>query len=172
MMLMPLTQVMNIAPCDRLLDGFTVLFQKSGKTALAEDIENLFYNAAQERKPDQSSIAYLKTDNSFEMLGTKNGEIEPDGMQTRYKYSPVHQEVAVCCSPNAGRISPYFFTRLLVFWKVKILWWPHFWVRICWKQAMGNVPVKIEVDTEYPYQNKFKVHLFFKKGNSPEVKNT
>ena len=92
-----------------LLDSYTVLYQKSGKTALAEDIENLFYNAAQgARNPDQSSIAYLKTDNSFEMLGTKNGEIEPDRKQTRYKYSPVHQEVAVCCSPNAGRISPYF----------------------------------------------------------------
>ena len=42
------------------------------------------------------------------MLGTKNGEIEPNRKQTRYKYSPAHQDVAVCCNPNAGRISPYF----------------------------------------------------------------
>ena len=28
--------------------------------------------------------------------------------QTRYKYSPTHQDVAVCCVPNAGRIYPYY----------------------------------------------------------------
>ncbi|MBN8657805.1 MAG: glycoside hydrolase family 127 protein, partial [Anaerolineae bacterium] len=26
----------------------------------------------------------------------------------RYKYSPAHQDVAVCCVPNAGRIYPYY----------------------------------------------------------------
>jgi DUF1680 family protein len=30
----------------------------------------------------------------------------------RYKYSPVHQDVAVCCVPNAGRIAPYFIDRM------------------------------------------------------------
>jgi len=28
--------------------------------------------------------------------------------QTRYKYSPAHQDAAVCCVPNAGRIGPYY----------------------------------------------------------------
>jgi DUF1680 family protein len=92
-----------------LLDSYCLLLQKTGEAALAEQIERLFYNAAQgARHPEQSCIAYLKTDNSFEMLGTRNGWQEPNRQQTRYKYSAVHQEVAVCCSPNAGRISPYF----------------------------------------------------------------
>ncbi|MGL2963611.1 beta-L-arabinofuranosidase domain-containing protein [Flavobacterium sp. RSB2_4_14] len=92
-----------------LLDSYTVLFQKTGNAVIGDDIETIFYNAAQgARNPNSSCIAYLKTDNSFEMLGTKNGEIEPDRKQTRYKYSPAHQDVAVCCNPNAGRISPYF----------------------------------------------------------------
>ena len=92
-----------------LLDSYTVLMQKTGQAMVGDQIENLFYNAAQgSRNPAHSCIAYLKTDNSYEMLGTKNGEIEPDRKQTRYKYSPAHQDVAVCCSPNAGRITPYF----------------------------------------------------------------
>ena len=92
-----------------LLDSYTVLLQKTGKASIGDDIETIFYNAAQgARNPNSSCIAYLKTDNSYEMLGTKNGEVEPDRKQTRYKYSPAHQDVAVCCNPNAGRISPYF----------------------------------------------------------------
>lgn len=92
-----------------LLDSYTVLLQKTGKASIGDEIETIFYNAAQgARNPNYSCIAYLKTDNSYEMLGTKNGEVEPDRKQTRYKYSPAHQDVAVCCNPNAGRISPYF----------------------------------------------------------------
>lgn len=92
-----------------LLDSYATLFQKSGNPAMGDQIETIFYNAAQgSRNPLHSCIAYLKTDNSYEMLGTKNGEIEPDRKQTRYKYSPAHQDVAVCCNPNAGRITPYF----------------------------------------------------------------
>lgn len=92
-----------------LLDSYTVLLQKTANASIGDDIETIFYNAAQgARNPVHSCIAYLKTDNSFEMLGTKNGEVEPDRKQTRYKYSAAHQDVAVCCNPNAGRISPYF----------------------------------------------------------------
>jgi hypothetical protein len=96
-----------------LLDSYAVLMQKSGKVQFAENIERIFYNAAQgARHPQHTCIAYLKTDNSFEMLGTKNGEIEPNRKQTRYKYSPAHQDVAVCCNPNAGRITPYFVQNM------------------------------------------------------------
>jgi DUF1680 family protein len=138
-----------------LMDSYSVLFQKSGDIKAVEEIERIFYNAAQgSRNPEHSCIAYLKTDNSYEMLGTKNGEIEPGHNQTRYKYSPVHQDVAVCCVPNAGRISPYF-------------------LQSCWlkegehtlvagvlcpnilKTSVNNIPVKIEEITEYPYHNHF-----------------
>jgi len=138
-----------------LMDSYIVLLQKSGETKAAEEIETIFYNAAQgSRNPEHSCIAYLKTDNSYEMLGMKNGELEPGRNQTRYKYSPVHQDVAVCCVPNAGRISPYFLQG-------------------CWfkegenglvasvlspnilETSIKNVRVTIEEITEYPYQNHF-----------------
>ena len=138
-----------------LLDSYTVLLQKTGKSSVGDDIENIFYNAAQgSRNPDHSCIAYLKTDNSYEMMGTKNGEAEPNRKQTRYKYSPAHQDVAVCCNPNAGRISAYFTQSS--------------WMRegdntLVTTILMPNVlnmdingrRIQIENVTNYPYENKF-----------------
>lgn len=142
-----------------LLDSYCLLLQKTGNVTIGDDIENIFYNAAQgARNPKHSCIAYLKTDNSFEMLGTKNGEIEPDRKQTRYKYSPAHQDVAVCCNPNAGRISPYFIQNS---WMkenentlVAVLLMPN----IVETRINGN-KVQIENETEYPYQNDFKFKI-------------
>ncbi len=92
-----------------LLHSYSVLLQKTGESHYADAIENIFFNAARgSRNPHHASIAYLKTDNSFEMMGTRNGQKDAHNTQTRYKYSPAHQDVAVCCVPNAGRISPYF----------------------------------------------------------------
>lgn len=138
-----------------LLDSYTVLLQKSGNPKIAEEIETIFYNAAQgSRHPEHSCIAYLKTDNSYEMMGTKNGEIEADRKQTRYKYSPAHQDVAVCCTPNAGRISPYFIEKT---WFLEnkntlvagVLAPTNLAIKI------DNKPVTIEEITAYPYQNTF-----------------
>ncbi len=138
-----------------LLDSYSVLFQKQGDIKTAEVIETIFYNAAQgSRNPDHSCIAYLKTDNSFEMDGTKNGEVEHNRKQTRYKYSPAHQDVAVCCNPNAGRITPYFIEKS---WMkesdnvlVNVLLMPNIV-----ETKIENQNVTIETVTEYPYQNKF-----------------
>lgn len=142
-----------------MLDSYCLFLQKTGNAAIGDDIENTFYNASQgSRNPEHSCIAYLKTDNSFEMSGTKNGETEPDRKQTRYKYSPAHQDVAVCCSPNAGRISPYF---------VQNSWMKEDETILVATLLMPNVlettihenRILIENITEYPYQNdlKFKI---------------
>ena len=142
-----------------LLDSYAVLLQKQGNPKTAETIETIFYNAAQgSRHPNYSSIAYLKTDNSYEMEGTKNGEVEPNRKQTRYKYSPAHQDAAVCCNPNAGRITPYFIEKG---WMkeaenslVNMLIMPNIL-----ETKIQNQSIKIETITEYPYQNKlvFKI---------------
>ncbi len=142
-----------------LMDSYSLLFQKTGKAKIGDDIENIFYNAAQgSRNPNHSCIAYLKTDNSFEMLGTKNGETEPDRKQTRYKYSPAHQDVAVCCNPNAGRISPYFVQNS---WMkenettfVAALLMPN----VLESSVNGNIVI-IENITEYPNQKEFKFKI-------------
>lgn len=138
-----------------LMHGYMMLLQVRGEAAYGDAAENIFYNAAQgSRHPEKSCIAYLKTDNSFTMDGTRNGEAEKDRKQTRYKYSPAHQDVAVCCVPNAGRIAPYFVEQswlqaedgTLVF----ALLGP------CKLTAVvDGTPVTIKVKTAYPYANDF-----------------
>lgn len=142
-----------------LLDSYSLLLQKTGNAKVGDNIENIFYNAAQGSKnPNHSCIAYLKTDNSFEMSGTKNGETEPDRKQTRYKYSPAHQDVAVCCNPNAGRISPYFVQNS---WMkenkttlVATLLMPNIL-----KTTMNGSNIQIENITEYPFKNNLKFKI-------------
>ena len=142
-----------------LLDSYTVLLQKQGNLKTAETIETIFYNAAQgSRNPNHSCIAYLKTDNSYEMMGTKNGEVEPNRNQTRYKYSPAHQDVAVCCNPNAGRITPYFIEKSWLKENentlVNMLLMPN---SVAVK--IQNQFIKIETVTEYPYGHTFNFKI-------------
>jgi DUF1680 family protein len=146
-----------------LTDSYCVLLQKEGLNSIADNIENTFYNAAQgSRNPVHSGIAYLKTDNSYEMEGTKNGMVEPDKKQTRYKYSPAHQEVAVCCSPNAGRITPYFIQNT---WMkegkntlVATLLGP------CQLETtLNNNPILIHEITGYPYENELCFQIVVEK---------
>lgn len=138
-----------------LLDSYALLFQKSGNPKMGDEIENIFYNAAQgARNPNHSCIAYLKTDNSFEMMGTKNGEVEPDRKQTRYKYSPAHQDVAVCCNPNAGRISPYFIQNSWMKENENTLVATLLLPNVLETTILGS-NVIIENETNYPYENRF-----------------
>ncbi|RYZ00341.1 MAG: hypothetical protein EOO11_01910 [Chitinophagaceae bacterium] len=95
-----------------LLHSYAELQLKSGSAHYGDAVERLFFNAAQgARHPEESSIAYLKSDNSYAMTGPLNGDTV-DKQQVRYKYSPVHQDAAVCCVPNAGRIAPYYIQHL------------------------------------------------------------
>ncbi len=142
-----------------LLDSYCLLFQKTGNAATGNAIENIFYNAAQgARNPNHSCIAYLKTDNSYEMLGTKNGEVEPDRKQTRYKYSPAHQDVAVCCNPNAGRITPYFIQNSWMKENESTLVATLLMPNILATTINGN-KIQIENITTYPYANDFKFKI-------------
>ncbi|NBU70608.1 MAG: hypothetical protein EBS53_04030 [Bacteroidetes bacterium] len=134
-----------------LVDSYALLLQKSGDPIWADALEHVFFNAAQgARHPEQAALAYLKTDNSYSMLGTRNGFVEPNRKQTRYKYSAVHQDVAVCCAPNAGRIAPSYIANA--------------WMRTGrdtltayllgptqLQTDMHGIPVHIRNETEYPF---------------------
>lgn len=142
-----------------LMDSYLLLLQKSGSREYAAKVENLYYNAALgARDPQGRGIAYLKTDNSFEMMGTRNGEKESDRVQTRYKYSPVHQDVAVCCVPNAGRITPYFVSRS---------WMLDSEGALCFNILQPNIVetvingehVRIETQTSYPASGSMKLMI-------------
>jgi len=141
-----------------LMDGYISLLQKSGETHFGDQAEHLFLNAAQgARLTDKSAIAYCKTDNSFEMKGTRNGEIQKGENQTRYKYSPAHQDVAVCCAPNAGRIMPYY---------VKSMWMKDSGGLVATlpgpcelNTTVKGFKVRILEETEYPFGNTIKYQV-------------
>lgn len=94
-----------------LLDTYSMLLKLTGDLAWGDRIEHLFFNAALgARHPEGHSITYLKTDNCLKLDGT--GPTHNDGgktaLQVRYKYSPAHQDAAVCCAPNAARVFPTY----------------------------------------------------------------
>jgi uncharacterized protein len=135
-----------------LVHSYAVLLQKGGDARYADEIERTFFNAAQgARHPEKSSIAYLKTDNSFAMTGTKNGGGDPK--QTRYKYSPAHQDAAVCCVPNAGRIASYYVQSM---WAKDAEGLVANLLGPCQvNTTLGTNRIRIDEATEYPYQNSF-----------------
>ncbi|MFT4095145.1 MAG: glycoside hydrolase family 127 protein [Niabella sp.] len=152
-----------------LLDSYMLMLQKSGDAIYGDKAEKIFYNAAQgARNPCHSGIAYLKTDNSYEMTGGKNGSVKEKN-QTRYKYSAAHKDAAVCCVPNAGRITPYFVQNM---WMkeddntlIAALLGPS-----VLNTKIGNVPVSVNEITEYPYRNRITFKLSAASSVAPVLK--
>jgi uncharacterized protein len=133
--------------------GWISLLEKTGKTIYAAKAEKILFNAAMgATHPNESSICYLKTDNAFILTGGKHGDTT-DKHQTRYRYSPVHKEAAVCCVPNAGRILPYFVQSMWMKDKDGLV-----------ATLLGPSEVSADLDgrkisiieeTNYPFENKF-----------------
>ncbi len=97
---------------------------------MADKIEWLLFNAGRgSHHPEESAIAYLKSDNSYSMKSVFQVP-QPHCFcekQTRYKYSPVHQDVAICCVPNAGRIMPDVIGHVLGRMGCQLLLSPSSW---------------------------------------------
>ena len=134
-----------------LLNSYTDLLGKTGNAGFGDMAELIFFNAAQgARNPFESSIAYLKTDNSYSMCGGLNGDTSVR-TQTRYKYSPVHQDVAVCCVPNAGRIAPYYVQSM---WMKEERGLVATLLGPCeLETSVKGKRVNITEETSYPYDN-------------------
>ena len=137
-----------------LLNSLQSGVEKTGRVDLADWIEWLAYNAAQgARMRDDSQatrgIQYQGFDNQFEATHKELGG--------RCKYSPTHEDVAVCCPPTAGKMYAYLTNYL--------------WM----KEAHGNglaavtyapsslqtkvdgVPVTIDTDTSYPFEDEVRM---------------
>ena len=95
-----------------LMAGWISLLNKTAEVRYGDRAEHVLFNAAMgNTHPTESAICYLKQDNAFVLTGGNNGDTT-DKHQTRYRYSPVHKEAAVCCVPNAGRIVPYYVQHM------------------------------------------------------------
>lgn len=140
-----------------LMVSYLDLMARTGAPSYGDLAERIFFNAAQgSRHPAESSIAYLRTDNSYAMTGGLNGDTSIKN-QTRYKFSPVHQDVAVCCVPNAGRIAPWFVQNM---WMrddrglVAALLGP-----CSLETTFDGSPVSITETTDYPYRNRITFRI-------------
>ncbi|MBB1283791.1 glycoside hydrolase family 127 protein [Flavisolibacter sp. BT320] len=140
-----------------LLDSYSSLLAKTGNAVYGDKIETLFFNAAQgARHPTESAICYLKTDNAYVLTGGRNGD-SSDKFQTRYRYSPVHKEAAVCCVPNAGRITPSYVQNAWMVQQdtlVAVLFGPS-----KLETTIGGQQITIRQDTRYPYENNIRFHI-------------
>lgn len=137
-----------------LMAGWISLLTKSAKTNYADNAEHLFFNAAMgNTHPTESAICYLKQDNAFYLTGGNNGDTT-DKHQTRYRYSPIHKEAAVCCVPNAGRIVPYYIQNMWMKDKdglVASLLGP------CEvTTSIKNTTATIKEETAYPFENSIR----------------
>jgi len=85
-----------------LLEGARI----TGSFEYLDRVERLFLNATQAAlAKDGRSTAYLVADN--QAAATRE-------MGTRWDYSPTHDDVAVCCVPNAARILPIIAERMVM----------------------------------------------------------
>ena len=93
-----------------LLHGYGMRVEATGDVGLGDRMESLVFNVAMgARDPLGGGVAYLKTDNSRSMTGPEGFRPSTgEAPQTRYLYSPLHREAAVCCVPNAGRVLPTY----------------------------------------------------------------
>jgi hypothetical protein len=98
----------ELCSTQELSDSLLRLLISTGDLHWADELEKVVLNAGLGAwHPERSAVAYLQTDNAFSMSGNRSGAPD-DPHQTRYRYSALHREAAVCCVPNAGRLLPTF----------------------------------------------------------------
>ena len=130
--------------------------QKTGVAAIGDQVERLWFNAAQgARTSDGRAISYLTSENRHHCNGRT-----PDGAKAdpQNKFSPTHADVAVCCNPNATNVAALF---------VRGMWMRHqtgtlaalLYGPCSVSTQVGGVKVHLEEKTNYPFQSAVEIVL-------------
>jgi DUF1680 family protein len=134
-----------------LRNFYASALQKSGRASFGDRAEILTFNSMQgARSADGKGLTYCKTDNCY-VLDKKSPHSGFTEADPRYKYSPTHQDAAVCCNPNYGRNLPYYVGHM---WKktadgvAAVLYGP---ATLTTPLAGGVLSVREE--TNYPYSD-------------------
>lgn len=134
-----------------LMMSFMAAFLETKDMGYADMEEWLVMNAAMAaRRQDGKAILYLCADNLYE--ATK-------AVGDRWDYSPTHADAAVCCAPNSCKVMPYHSSKMWLTDENGELYAP-FYGPCTLKTVVKGVPVTIEEDTIYPFENKivFKIY--------------
>ncbi|WP_294083328.1 beta-L-arabinofuranosidase domain-containing protein [Proteiniphilum sp. UBA5384] len=121
-------------------------FQKFGDISLAEQAENVVFNAGQAaRFSDGKANAYCSKDNQIEASGT------PDNSTFRYQYAACHR--IACCVYNIGRLMPYYVSNMWMKGDNGKSLVAAFYGPSNLNTKITGVPIKIEQLTMYPFEN-------------------
>jgi len=130
---------------------YTSALQKTGKIQYADKAEKMTYNAMQgARNSNGRGITYCKTDNCY-ILNNRAPQTNFEEFDFRYKYSPTHEDAAVCCNPSYSRNLPYFVSNM---WMkanegfAALLFGPS-----TLRTNYNGVNIKIEERTNYPFSD-------------------
>ena len=130
-----------------LREFFGSAFQKTGDPSWADKYEKITFNTIiGMRNHNGTAITYCKMDNSYKVDGTS-----AHGKDLRFKYSPTHTDVALCCSPNYGKHLPYFVGQMWMKAEdglVATLYGPS-----KFSTTVENSEVTIHQVTNYPFSN-------------------
>jgi DUF1680 family protein len=125
-------------------------FEITGDTGYADWAELIMYNMAQgNRRPDGKTIAYCGAESITHADGIPN---------SRWDYSPTHEDVAVCCVPNAARITPYF-TRGLINTQADGAIAVCFYAPCTALVKTAGADVRITIDTGYPFEETMRIRI-------------
>ena len=109
----------------------------------ADRAEILALNAAQgARRHDGRGIAYISSDNQYSATGD---------MSPRYRYSPVHADTAVCCSPSAVRMLAHHISRAVLRDPDGLTVGLYGPMNVA--VEINGGAVDLEIDTQYPFDN-------------------
>jgi DUF1680 family protein len=113
----------------------------------ADRAERLALNAAQgARRHDGRGIAYVSSDNQYSATGD---------MSPRYRYSPVHADTAVCCSPSAVRMLAHHISRAVLRDSDGLTVGLYGPMNVA--VEVNGSAVELEIDTQYPFENVVRV---------------
>jgi hypothetical protein len=135
-----------------LMWSLSSALQKFGDSVYADWIENLTFNAAQgARFPDGSGICYLSTENRLEAVASRPDSYSFWHRYGRFKYSPTHEDIAVCCNPNAVRLMPHYVNQMWMRLNDRLGVAAMTYGPSTLTTEINGVSVTIEQETRYPF---------------------
>jgi hypothetical protein len=147
----------ELCSTQELLDSLLRLMTATGDLRWADDAEAVTFNAGLGAwHPTLSAVAYLQTDNALAMTGNRP-DLPEDPHQTRYRYSPVHRQAAVCCVPNAGRLLPTYLRGAVLQDDgdvVVALYGP-----MRSEVTVDGARVRLDQSTQYPHELSVDLHV-------------
>jgi uncharacterized protein len=133
----------------------------TGATYWSNMTEKLFFNAAQgARLPDCKAVTYCKSDNCNHLDGKLLGyhkKAYAGEEDSRYKYSPTHNDVAECCAPQATRCYPYYVSNMWMRTDKGVV--AQLFGPCILNTKINGVKIQIEEVTDFPFEDKITFQI-------------